>query len=182
MRQMIFFFLHRQLFHFVLFVKNKLFSVKGKKQVTCCSGLEWMNQWINGFFSSLPGLGHSSTTLTGRDIIATGCIISSRGGKAERVIHFCLKYLNFLWFHHMKNYPKIQATVLKTWVITCLSFGMDKDIFPHVGDARTEPEEQCALDSVIFNANVPLLLSNRRAARVQTFSASEKTKSHSSSC
>lgn len=48
------------------------------------------------------------------------------------------------------------------------------------GDAWTEAEEQCALEFVIFNANVPLLLSNRLAVKVQR--AATENKLHSSSC
>lgn len=49
-----------------------------------------------------------------------------------------------------------------------------------MGDARTEAEEQCALEFVIFNVNVPLSLSNRLAAKVQR--AVTENKSHGSSC
>lgn len=78
----------------------------------------------------------------------------------------------------------IQATVTKTWIMTCVSFGIENVIFPHGGDEWTEAEEQCALEFVIFNANVPLLLSNRLAVKVQKscHGKTKQKKSHGSSC
>lgn len=61
-----------------------------------------------------------------------------------------------------------------------LDFGRENARFPHVGDAWTEAEEQCAVEFVISNANVPLLLSNRLAVKVQR--AATENKSHGSSC
>lgn len=65
-------------------------------------------------------------------------------------------------------------------MMRCFDFGMEKNIFLHVGDALTEAEEQGALEFVIFNANVPLLLSNRLAVKVQR--AATEDKSRDSSC
>lgn len=49
-----------------------------------------------------------------------------------------------------------------------------------MGNAQTETVKQCALECVIFNVHVPLLLSNRLAVKVQR--AATENKSHGSRC
>lgn len=132
--------------------------------------------------SPISGLSHISMTLTGKDTIATSCIISSRGGKAECVTRTCLKYVILPVF--ILSYSHEQTTQwFRPHSISALHQDMEKVEtvrFPHVGDAGTQADGQRALEFVIFNANVPLRPSNRLAVKVQR--AATENKSHGSSC
>ena len=84
----------------------------------------------------------------------------------------------FSWCHNHMNKMSSESGYSNSGLD--LDFVRENARFPCVGDAWTEAEEQCALEFVISNANVPLLLSNRLAAKVQR--AATENKSHGSSC